>query len=75
MTPVEIALRQAERDLAVAEKRVIEQQQSVKAIERGTAAREQAERELTRLLDAYALARSALDARMHEARDAEKEKR
>jgi hypothetical protein len=70
MTPVEIALRQAERDLVVAEKRVIKQQQSVTTTKRGTPPREQAERELTSLLDAYALARSARDARMHEARAA-----
>jgi hypothetical protein len=67
MTPVEIALRQAEQDLAVAEKSVMEQQLLVRAAKRGTPAREDAERELTRLLEAYGLARSARDARLHEA--------
>ncbi len=68
MTPVEVALRQAEQDLVVAEKLVIKQQLLVRAAKRGTTRRDEAERELNRLLDAYGLARSARDARLHEAR-------
>jgi hypothetical protein len=68
MTPVEVALRQAEQDLEAAEKLVIKQQLSVRATKRGTVRRDEAERELNRLLEAYGLARSARDARLHETR-------
>ena len=67
MTPVEIALRQAERDLASAERRVILHQQAIAATMRGSPAREEADRELSLLLDACAVARSAFEMRLHEA--------
>jgi hypothetical protein len=63
MTSVEIALREAEQELVAAEKLVIKQQLSVRATKRGTARRDEAERELTRVLEAYGLARNALEMR------------